>query len=55
MQEHLIELCVGETLHVGSYAVTLVEVDGGELCLKIEGYDDEEDVLAQDSEVLQTS
>ena len=40
VQDHLIEFTVGETIQIGQYAVTLVEVDGTELCLQIEGYDE---------------
>lgn len=40
MQEHLIELNIGDTLQVGQYKVTLLDVDGGELCFQIDGDDD---------------
>ena len=40
VQEHLIELCVGETIQVGQYAVKLVEVDGDQLCFEIQTDDD---------------
>ncbi|WP_139228565.1 hypothetical protein [Planctomicrobium piriforme] len=40
MQEHLIELRVGQTLQVGQYKVTLLEIDGDELCVQIDGQDD---------------
>lgn len=36
MQERLIELSVGETLHVGQYTVTVVAVEGEELCFEID-------------------
>lgn len=39
MQEHLIELSVGETIQVGQFSVTLVGVNGDELCIEIEGDD----------------
>jgi len=39
-EQHLIELCVGETLQVGQYKVTLLDVDGEELCVQIDGWDD---------------
>ncbi|MEW4486959.1 hypothetical protein AB1L42_02700 [Thalassoglobus sp. JC818] len=35
MQEHLIELSVGETFQVGEYTVTLLDVEGDELALEI--------------------
>ena len=35
MQERLIELSVGETLEVGQYSVTIVAINGDELCLEI--------------------
>lgn len=37
MRNHLIELRVGEALQVGQYTVRLLEVDGAELHLEIEG------------------
>ena len=37
MQEHLIELCVGETLQVGRYRVTLLQVNGDELSIEVDG------------------
>jgi len=37
VQEHLIELCVGETLQVGRYRVTLLQVDGDELSIEVDG------------------
>ncbi len=40
VQEHLIELSIGDTLQVGQYKVTLLDVDGGELCFQIDGDDD---------------
>lgn len=39
MQEHLIEMCVGETIQVGQFSVTLLDVNGDELCIEIEGDD----------------
>ena len=35
MQEHLIELSVGETFQVGEYIVTLLDVDGDQLAFEI--------------------
>ncbi|WP_437229167.1 hypothetical protein SH661x_001290 [Planctomicrobium sp. SH661] len=40
MQEHLIELCVGETLQVGRYRVTLLQVNGDELSIEVDGDDE---------------
>src|SRR5690606_27440982 len=40
-QQHLIELCVGETLQVGQFKVTLLVIDGEELCVQIDGRDDD--------------
>ncbi len=42
MQEHLIELRIGETLQVGQYKVTVIDVDGDELCVQIDGHDDDD-------------
>lgn len=39
MQEHLIEMSIGETIQVGQFAVTLLDVDGDELCIEIDGDD----------------
>jgi len=39
VQEHLIELCVGETIQVGQYRVTLLQVDGDELNIEVDGDD----------------
>jgi len=39
VQEHLIELCVGETIQVGQYRVTLLQVDGDELNIEVDGGD----------------
>lgn len=36
VQEHLIELSVGETFQVGSYLVTLLDVDGDEFCIQVD-------------------
>ncbi|WP_417847540.1 hypothetical protein [Thalassoglobus sp.] len=55
MQEHLIELSVGETIHVGEYTVTIVSVEGDGLCFEIlddgqaeidESFAGSEDILA---------
>lgn len=35
MQEHLIELSVGDTLRIGDHTVTIVGIDGDELCLEL--------------------
>jgi hypothetical protein len=35
VQEQLIELSIGETLQVGQYKVTLLDVEGDELCLQV--------------------
>ncbi len=35
VQEHLIELSVGDTIHIGEYTVTIVAVEGDELCFEI--------------------
>ena len=35
MQEHLIELSVGDTFQVGNYTVTLLDVNGNELAIEI--------------------
>lgn len=35
MLEHLIELSVGESLHVGEYLVTLLNVTGDQLAIEI--------------------
>jgi hypothetical protein len=37
VQEHLIEMSIGETIQVGQFAVTLLDVNGGELCIEIDG------------------
>jgi len=38
--EHLFELSIGQTLQVGQYKVTLLDVEGEELCVQIDGADD---------------
>lgn len=43
VQEHLFELSIGQTLQVGLYKVTLLDVDGEDLCVQIEGLDDDGD------------
>ncbi|WP_437194561.1 hypothetical protein [Planctomicrobium sp. SH527] len=40
MQEYQIELRVGETLQLGQYAVTVVDIDGDNFCFLIDGGDD---------------
>lgn len=35
VQEHLVELSVGETLQVGGCTVTIVAIEGDELCFEI--------------------
>ncbi len=56
MQQHLIELSVGETLQVGQYTVTLLDIDGDALSIEIEGFDDHGDraEMDSDSDVLET-
>ena len=51
VQEHLIELCVGETLQVGCYRVTLLQVNGDELSIEVDG--DGEFDLEEIAEALQ--
>ncbi|MCA8998655.1 MAG: hypothetical protein KDA80_16770 [Planctomycetaceae bacterium] len=36
MQELLIELSVGETIQIGAFSVTVLEVDGDDLVVEIE-------------------
>ncbi len=54
MQEHLIELSVGETLQVGEYTVTIVSVEGDELCFEIidDGQNGVGKIIAKDEEAL---
>lgn len=40
MQDHLIELSVGETIQIDEYSVTVVSIEGDQLCLEI--LDDEQ-------------
>lgn len=44
MNNHQFDLRVGETVRLGDYKVTLVEVDGGEAVLEIEGPDPNGDI-----------
>ncbi len=44
VQEHLFELSIGQTLQVGLYKVTLLDVDGEDLCVQIDGLDDDGNV-----------
>lgn len=37
MKHHQFDLRVGESIRLGDYKVTLLEVDGGEAVLEIEG------------------
>ncbi|WP_437202439.1 hypothetical protein [Planctomicrobium sp. SH664] len=39
VQEHLIELSVGESIQVGEYFVRILDVNGDELCIEIDGDD----------------
>ena len=50
VQEHLIELSVGETFQVGSYLVTLLDVDGDEYCIQVDdsGSDESNDEVVHD-------
>lgn len=41
MQEHLIELCVGDTIQVGQHKVRLLDIDGDQLCFEINGPDED--------------
>lgn len=56
MQERLIELSVGETLHVGEYTVTVVAVEGDELSFEIreDGHFGEADLLQESGDMLLT-
>ena len=38
MQEQEIELAVGDSLQIGDYVVTVVDVEGDEVGFRIEGY-----------------
>jgi hypothetical protein len=40
VDERLIEMTIGETIRVGGYWVTLLDVDGDKLCLQIESDND---------------
>lgn len=37
MQEHLIELSVGDTIQVGEYRVTVLQINGDELSIEVDG------------------
>ncbi|WP_437188395.1 hypothetical protein SH668x_001840 [Planctomicrobium sp. SH668] len=37
MQEHLIEICVGETIMVGQCRITVLKTQGDELFFEIDG------------------
>ena len=54
VQEHLIELSVGETLQVGEYTVTVVSVEGDELCFEIvnDGQDEVGEIVPQEEPEL---
>lgn len=51
MQEYQIELRIGETLQLGQYAVTVVDIDGDNFCFMIDGGDDHGDFsgISEDS------
>jgi hypothetical protein len=55
VQEHLIELSIGETLQVSQYKVTLLEINGDELCLQVVSDDDHDDHFIGSPEDLLTS
>ncbi len=48
MREEAVELAVGDTLVVGGHCVTIVEIDGPEICFRIDDAD-EQDVLVHHS------
>ena len=53
MEQHLIELSLGEAVQVGQYTVTLLSIEGDEFCIEIDG---EEDYgIAQASELPEES
>lgn len=54
MQEHLIELYVGETLQIGGYRVTLLRVDGDQLSVEVDGDGGNEWSLSEVVESLET-
>lgn len=37
VQEHLIELSVGDTIQVGEYRVTVLQINGDELSIEVDG------------------
>ena len=41
MQEHVVELLVGESVRVGEYVVTVIDVDGPEISFRIDSPEDE--------------
>ena len=44
VREEAVELAVGDTLVVGDHCVTIMEIDGSEICFRIDDAD-EQDVL----------
>ena len=54
MQEHLIELSVGEILHVGEYTVKIVAIEGEDLCFEIldDGQNDAGELIREQEEDL---
>jgi hypothetical protein len=51
VHERLIEMSVGETVRIGRYWVTLLDVDGDQLCLQVEPDGDEDTNIEFDGEV----
>ena len=41
VQEHVVELLVGESVQVGEFVVTVIDVDGGEISFRIDSPQDE--------------
>ena len=47
MNEHEMELAVGDTLHVGNHTITILDVEGDEVSFRIEVRDP---ILCEESE-----
>ena len=51
MTQQVIELEVGEVLWIGDLQVTVLDIENGEVCLRIVG-DEEFDVINEDAEEM---
>lgn len=44
MQEQEIELSIGDSIHIGQHTVTVIDIEGAEVCFQIEHEEDQAEI-----------